>query len=124
MLYSPATAYMFEWWRARRGLSSGIMFAGTGAGGLIMPIISAQLLQQFGRRVTLIAIAVAYTALLGALLPSIRPRLPCTKQPRLKWWYLSSGTFWLLWCGVLFQGLAAFMPGTYLPGESRLDSTN
>jgi MFS family permease len=56
MLYSPATAYMFEWWRARRGLSSGIMFAGTGAGGLIMPILCAALLDRFGRRTTLVSI--------------------------------------------------------------------
>lgn len=26
--------------------------------------------------------------------------------------------FWMLWLGVMFQGLAAFMPGTYLPGQS------
>ena len=27
--------------------------------------------------------------------------------------------FWVLWAGVLCQGLAAFMPATYLPGKSR-----
>ena len=128
MLYSPATAYMFEWWRKRRGLSTGIMFAGTGVGGLIMPILCAELLHRFGRRITLISIvghaqripakkAIAYAALLGALLPSIQPRVPPAAQPRLQWGFLTSTTFWLLWCGVLCQGLAAFMPGTYLPGE-------
>ena len=61
MLYCPATAYMFEWWRLRRGLSSGIMFAGTGAGGLVMPIICAELLTRFGRRTTLISIVSAKT---------------------------------------------------------------
>ncbi|KAK8869677.1 hypothetical protein IAR55_000245 [Kwoniella newhampshirensis] len=120
MLYCPTTNYMFEWWFNRRGLATGIMFAGTGAGGLVMPLISSALLQKYGKRTTLLAIGISYAILLGSLVPFIRPRLPptppsATRSPKLDWSFLRHLPFWLLWCGVLFQGLAAFMPCTYLP---------
>ncbi|WVQ98835.1 hypothetical protein IAU59_005966 [Kwoniella sp. CBS 9459] len=120
MLYCPTTAYMFEWWSRRRGLASGIMFAGTGAGGLIMPLVSSALLDKYGKRTTLLAIGIGYTILLGLLIPFIRPRLPsapsaATRRPKVDWSFLNRSAFWLLWSGVLFQGLGAFMPGTYLP---------
>ncbi|WRT67244.1 uncharacterized protein IL334_004211 [Kwoniella shivajii] len=120
MLYCPTTNYMFEWWLNRRGLASGIMLSGTGAGGLIMPLISNALLQKYGKRTTLLAIGISYTFLLAFLIPFIRPRLPVaqpsvTRRPKINWSFLKTSTFWLLWSGVLFQGLAAFMPVTYLP---------
>nr|ODN87563.1 hypothetical protein L203_03340 [Cryptococcus depauperatus CBS 7841] len=99
MLYCPTTVYMFEWWSKRRGFSAGVMFAGTGAGGL----------------------GITYTILLGLLIPFIRPRIPVSthiivrRQPKIRWSFLRHRPFWLLWAGVLFQGLASFMPGTYLP---------
>ncbi|OCF41432.1 hypothetical protein I317_04733 [Kwoniella heveanensis CBS 569] len=120
MLYCPTTAYMFEWWFRRRGLATGIMFAGTGAGGLIMPLISSALLDKYGKRTTLLAIGIGYTILLGLLIPFIRPRLPsapsiASRRPQVDWSFMRHAAFWLLWSGVLFQGLGAFMPGTYLP---------
>nr|XP_031862664.1 uncharacterized protein CI109_001675 [Kwoniella shandongensis]KAA5529736.1 hypothetical protein CI109_001675 [Kwoniella shandongensis] len=120
MLYCPTTNYMFEWWFNRRGFATGIMFAGTGAGGLIMPLISSALLQRYGKRTTLLAIGISYTILLGTLVPFVRPRLPtppasASRSPKLDWSFFKHLPFWLLWTGVLFQGLAAFMPGTYLP---------
>lgn len=50
------TSYRFEWFQARQGLSAGILFSGTGAGGLIMPFISSALLDQFGQRTALLSI--------------------------------------------------------------------
>lgn len=118
MLYGPTTAYLFEWWLSRRGFASGVLFSGTGVGGLIMPIVSSALL-QYGRRTALIGIAVGYTVLLGALIPFIRPRLPVTAiQRHVEWGFVHDQKFWMLWMGVGLQGLAAFMPGTYLPAYS------
>lgn len=34
-----------------------------------------------------------------------------------KWRCLRSSAFWLLFSGVLLQGLGGFVPGTYLPCE-------
>lgn len=56
MLYGPTTGIMFEWWRARRGFATGVMFSGTGVGGLVMPILSSALLDRYGRRTTLISL--------------------------------------------------------------------
>ncbi|WWC89922.1 uncharacterized protein L201_004851 [Kwoniella dendrophila CBS 6074] len=120
LLYCPTTNYMFEWWSNRRGLASGIMLSGTGAGGLVMPLISNALLQRYGKRTTLLSIGISFTILIAILIPFIRPRLPIpsnsnTHRPKVNWNFMSRSTFWLLWLGVLFQGLAAFMPVTYLP---------
>ncbi|WVR05138.1 hypothetical protein IAU60_002150 [Kwoniella sp. DSM 27419] len=122
MLYCPTTNYLFDWWSRKRGLATGIMFAGTGAGGLVMPLISAALLRKYGQRTTLLSIGVGYAILLGSVIPFIRPRLPLPPRtapkrtkPILDWGFLRRPAFWLLWSGVLFQGLAAFVPSTYLP---------
>nr|XP_019042357.1 hypothetical protein I302_08960 [Kwoniella bestiolae CBS 10118]OCF21287.1 hypothetical protein I302_08960 [Kwoniella bestiolae CBS 10118] len=120
MLYCPTTNYMFEWWLNRRGLASGIMLSGTGAGGLVMPLISNALLQKYGKRTTLLSIGISYTILIAILIPFVRARLPIpattsSRRPKVNWEFTRRSTFWLLWMGVLFQGLAAFMPVTYLP---------
>ncbi|KAL7424087.1 hypothetical protein Q5752_001672 [Cryptotrichosporon argae] len=119
LLYCPCTTYMFEWWARRRGFATGIMFSGTGAGGLVMPLVSQALLSRYGQRVTLVAIAIAYSVLLAALVPFVRPRLPVPKRTTRplapSWSFTRRSAFWLLWLGVLCQGLAAFIPATYLP---------
>ncbi|WWC69329.1 uncharacterized protein I206_103267 [Kwoniella pini CBS 10737] len=120
LLWCPPTNYMFEWFHAKRGLAAGIMLSGTGAGGLVMPLVSIGLLEKFGKRTTLLAIGIAYIILLTLIIPFVRPRLPLSQQtttrmPKVNWDFLKHAPFWMLWLGVLFQGLAAFMPSTYLP---------
>jgi hypothetical protein len=39
------------------------------------------------------------------------------QRPTNKWKCFRSSAFWLLFCGVLLQGLGGFVPGTYLPCE-------
>lgn len=65
-----------------------------------------------------------YAILLGALVPFIRPRVPLParlerRPPKIDWTFLAHSPFWFLWSGVLLQGFAAFVPGTYLPGRFR-----
>nr|XP_018263718.1 uncharacterized protein I303_03590 [Kwoniella dejecticola CBS 10117]OBR85876.1 hypothetical protein I303_03590 [Kwoniella dejecticola CBS 10117] len=120
LLWCPPTNYMFEWFHSKRGLAAGIMLSGTGAGGLFMPLISIGLLERFGKRTTLLAIGIGYIILLTLIIPFVRPRLPLSQQtttriPKVNWDFLKHAPFWMLWLGVLFQGLAAFMPSTYLP---------
>lgn len=40
------------------------------------------------------------------------------QRPTNKWKCFKSSAFWLLFCGVLLQGLGGFVPGTYLPCTS------
>lgn len=144
-LYCPVTAYMFEWWQRRRGLASGILFSGTGLGGLVVPFIAKALLSTYGQKTTCLAFAVSYAVLLSCAVPFIRPRLPLPKKEtrdglhvmrrlrqrnrreadtlpspdnsrgNAKWDCLRRRAFWLLFSGVLLQGLGGFVPGTYLP---------
>lgn len=92
--------------------------------------------------------AVSYAFLLSCAVPFIRPRLPLPKKQtrdelhilqrlrqrnrievdtspssednrgNTKWACLRRRAFWLLFSGVLLQGLGGFVPGTYLPCES------
>ncbi|GAA5872120.1 hypothetical protein JCM8547_003812 [Rhodosporidiobolus lusitaniae] len=44
VLYTPVFAWMGDWFVVRRGLASGIIFAGTGAGGFAFPFLISHLL--------------------------------------------------------------------------------
>ncbi len=131
----------FEWWQKRRGLAIGIMYSGTGIGGLTVPFIASGLLQAYGRRVTLLSLvryreglrvsalterhlqAIGYAVLLAATIPFIRPRIPITRNrhgareetPPIRWNFLATRAFWTLFLGVLLQGLGGFVPPTSLP---------
>ncbi|WRT67245.1 uncharacterized protein IL334_004212 [Kwoniella shivajii] len=120
LLWCPTTNYMFEWFSNRRGLAAGIMLSGTGAGGLILPLISIAMLEKYGKRTTLLSMGITFMIILAILIPFIRPRLPpshsaATRRPKIDWEFIKHTPFWLLWIGVLFQGCAAFLPTTYLP---------
>lgn len=51
--YYPMIGYLNEWFVRRRGLASGIMFAGDGVAGPVLPIIFEALLRKLGFRTTL-----------------------------------------------------------------------
>jgi hypothetical protein len=54
--YMPAATLLFQWFAARRGLASGIMYAGTGIGGAAFPFAMQALLDRAGYRLALIGI--------------------------------------------------------------------
>lgn len=76
MAYYPTFSYLQEWFVERRGFANGVCFAGTAAGGLVLPFILQVLLENYGASTTLQALSVATFLLFGAALPLIRPRLP------------------------------------------------
>jgi hypothetical protein len=72
--YLPAATLLFEWFQARRGLASGVMYAGTGEhrsyleicplftfstgiGGTVFPFAMRALLDKFGYKLALIILA-------------------------------------------------------------------
>ncbi|KAK7040082.1 hypothetical protein VNI00_008594 [Paramarasmius palmivorus] len=72
LLYFPMSTWMFEWFSAKKGLvgllplffarlslssekAAGIIFSGTGVGGVVMPIIVERLLDANGPKTTLLA---------------------------------------------------------------------
>lgn len=52
----PAAILLFEWFQQRRGMASGIMYAGTGAGGTVFPFIVQALLRAFGYKAAMISL--------------------------------------------------------------------
>ncbi|GAA5897548.1 hypothetical protein JCM8208_003301 [Rhodotorula glutinis] len=76
MAYYSTFFFLQEWFIERRGFANGVCFAGTAAGGLVLPFILQALLEKYGAATTLQALSVSTFLLLGAALPLIRPRLP------------------------------------------------
>ncbi|GAA6022973.1 hypothetical protein JCM10207_007735 [Rhodosporidiobolus poonsookiae] len=76
MAYYSTFYFLSEWFVERRGFANGVCFAGTAAGGLILPFILEVLLRKWGAPRTLQALSVSTFLLLGAALPLIKPRLP------------------------------------------------
>ncbi|GAB1521354.1 hypothetical protein RhiTH_004448 [Rhizoctonia solani] len=119
LLYAPTVSYMSEWFYVRRGLANGVMNAGTAVGGLILPLVLPSIIRPYGTSSTLRYLSIVVFALLSAVLPFIRPRLPEDRARRIattsrtKW--STNKSFWLLLCVTALQGFAYFLPIVYLP---------
>ena len=85
-----------EWWVVRRGLAWGIILSASGASGVVFPFIVDALLNRYGYKVALRAIAVAMILLTGPLLPLFKGRLPAAEQSvvaRIDWMFLRKPLF-------------------------------
>ncbi|KAI4190420.1 MAG: hypothetical protein L6R41_000800 [Letrouitia leprolyta] len=118
MMYCPTIVFLDEWFIQRKGLAFGMMWAGTGVSGVVLPFVMSGLLSKFGFRTTLRAYAVAFLILAIPLLSFIRPRLPLAQtslQRRLDMGFLRSSTFLIPQTCNIVQGLGYFIPSIYLP---------
>ncbi|OAL54938.1 MFS general substrate transporter [Pyrenochaeta sp. DS3sAY3a] len=93
------------------------MWAGTGLGGVIVPLLLQFLLNRYGFRV---ALRIWTGLLFGISLPLVwflKPRLPVpgTNRVRLGLTFLKDRPFWILQLGNVLQGFGFFMPSLYLP---------
>ena len=134
-LYYPIFLYIDTWFVRRKALAYGIMWAGSGSGGLLGPFVLSWGLNTYGPGPFLRGWAVAMLLLIGPLLFFVRPRLPLQHQQahsttslRHTLSTLSSGfaflrtpEFWLLQTTNFTQGLGYFIPLLYLPSYA---STN
>lgn len=118
MLYMPAIFYLDEWFIKRKGLAFGLMWAGTGTSGIIVPFVMTWGLDKYGFRTMLRSWAIVLVVLAGPLLYFVKPRLPLSQStaPRkMSFEFLTTRTFWLLQTGNILEGLGFFIPGIYLP---------
>ncbi|KAF7337832.1 MFS general substrate transporter [Mycena venus] len=124
LLYLPCISYMSEWFIARRGMANGILFAGTAAGGLLIPLVLPLLTEKYGLATTLRILGIAMAVLIFPILPFIRGRLPQTRvqiqgpvprgAPGPQRWF-KQRSFWILLAVNTLQGSAYFVPIVYLP---------
>ncbi|PGH33030.1 hypothetical protein GX50_04176 [[Emmonsia] crescens] len=116
--YSPCILLMEDWFDKRKGLAFGVMWAGTGLGGVILPFVMERLLDRFGFRVALRAFAVALFVLTAPLVYFVKPRVPVSERPRsppLNFHFILTSTFALFEVCNIIQALGFFLPSIYLP---------
>ncbi|KAJ5626742.1 hypothetical protein N7528_004169 [Penicillium herquei] len=117
--YSPCILLMEDWFNKRKGLAFGVMWAGTGLGGVILPIVMEHLLDKYGFRTTLRAFAVALFLLTAPLVYFVKPRVPVAKNhaspppPDLR--FIMTSTFALFELCNTIEALGFFLPSLYLP---------
>jgi len=107
-----------EWWVVRRGFAWGIIASASGASGVVFPFIVEALLNKYGYKTTLRAIAVAMAVLTGPLLPFFKGRLPPSEQSvmaKTDWSFIKKPLFWVYCSSNVAQGLGFYFPSLYLP---------
>ncbi|TXT10543.1 hypothetical protein VHUM_02048 [Vanrija humicola] len=125
-LYFPCPIIVFEWFQARRGLASGVVFAGTGAGGAAFPYIVTSLLKQFGYRTTMLALGIAFISINTIALALIKRRLPLAARvttgrssrrprPRIDFSFLAGRAAWAAFAFITISNLGSFIPLLWMP---------
>ncbi|KAF2502604.1 MFS monocarboxylate transporter, partial [Lophium mytilinum] len=123
LVYSSTILFMNEWFVKRKGLAFGVMLAGTGLGGVTIPLLLQFLLAKYGYKTTLIVWAVILFVAAAPLSYSLRPRLPVSQASRLRpvdFSFLLTRNFLFLQVGNILQGLGYFIPSIYLPTHARM----
>ncbi|KAG9192233.1 hypothetical protein G6011_10967 [Alternaria panax] len=119
--YSPVGIFMDEWFVRREVLAFGIMWAGIGLGGIVIPLSLQFLLNHCGFRtalriwtVTLFVVGLPLTFFHKSRLP-----VPATTWSRITFTFLTNRSFWTLQFGNIMQGLSFFVPSIYLPTSTK-----
>ncbi|WVQ83811.1 hypothetical protein IAT38_005955 [Cryptococcus sp. DSM 104549] len=121
--YLPCATLIYEWFFTRRGLATGIMFAGTGVGGTVFPFIMSGLLSAFGYKAAMISLGVGYAIIGSIALLFIRRRIPLPRyapgesrrRPRADWKGMLSLPLFMGLATILLTSLGNFVPSLWLP---------
>ena len=122
--FCPLLVFAEQWFDKRRGLAFGVIGAGGGCGGLVLPLLINALLDQVGYPNTMRILA---GITFGAGIPLawfVRPRLPVTDSGtgKLRFWnwkLMRSRSFLLHQLANFVQGAGYYLPGIYLPSFTR-----
>ncbi|KAE8233055.1 hypothetical protein CF326_g1916 [Tilletia indica] len=74
--FTPCIVWLPEWFDARRGMATGLVYLGASIGGTIFPLAFYELLQKVGFRNTLRIQAVIQLAAGAVIYAFLRPRIP------------------------------------------------
>lgn len=119
--YCPCILYMDEWFVRRKGLAYGILWSGTGIGGITIPLLLEFLLGRYGFRTTLRIWAGVLFAATLPLVYFMKPRLPpaASGASPLKLGFVLSRPFMLYQATNIAEAMGYFLPGIYLPSYAR-----
>ncbi|GAA5833557.1 hypothetical protein JCM11251_003526 [Rhodosporidiobolus azoricus] len=132
VMYAPVLLWLNEWWHARRGLASGIVFAGTGIGGLVFPFLLSALLNHGGfvlmARVWAGVTFAVYIPAVWFLRPRVPPRKPKggVRGPWLAvdWGFLKDPVVLVMTATTALASLATFPVTLFLPTYTLALSTS
>lgn len=119
--YIPCATLLYEWFSERRGLATGIMFAGTGVGGTVFPFVVKALLTKFGYKATMISLGISFGLLNGIALCFIRRRIPLGRvgprraKPKVDWSFFRSPPVWIAIAIILCTAMGNFIPSLWIP---------
>ncbi|KIO32296.1 hypothetical protein M407DRAFT_57001, partial [Tulasnella calospora MUT 4182] len=117
MMFFPVCTYLMEWFSVKRGLANGILFTGTGLGGIIVPFGAEILLNRYGQRTAFIVLVWLFRLASPAFVYA-KPRLPVAQISAanvVDTSFLKNRVFWIFIIANIFQAFANFLPGIYLP---------
>ncbi|KAJ5094827.1 hypothetical protein N7456_010688 [Penicillium angulare] len=132
LAYAPTIVFMEDWFVRRKGLAFGIMWAGTGLSGVILPVVLQWMLDTYGHKTALRAWSIVLLVMGGPLLFYLRPRLPISRASHTRpfdFRFLLDSTFIIYESGNILEAMGYFLPTIYLPtyakslGASSIEST-
>ncbi|KAG8977429.1 hypothetical protein FRC05_001827 [Tulasnella sp. 425] len=113
MMFFPVATYLMDWFSA-----NGILFTGTGLGGIVVPFVAEFLLNRYGQRIAFITLAAIFGGLALPAFVYAKPRLPVAQisaASAVDTSFLKNQVFWIFFIANIIQALANFLPGIYLP---------
>ncbi|KAE8149951.1 major facilitator superfamily domain-containing protein [Aspergillus avenaceus] len=125
--YSPVIIFMNEWFVQKRGLAFGLMWAGTGVSGVVLPLVLQWLLDSYGHKTTLRIWALVLFLMSSPLVYFVKPRLPISRASSIRTFDLSflwQHTFVIFQMGNIVEALGYFLPTIYLPTFARTLGAN
>ncbi|KAJ9630011.1 hypothetical protein H2204_008815 [Knufia peltigerae] len=131
LLYYPIYVFIDEWFVRRKGLAYGVMWAGSGCGGLAGPLVLNWGLKNYDAETFLRGWAVALLLLVAPFLLFIKARLPLSRHHQVPvrtiaagFGFLKTKQFWAIETCNIIQGLGYFIPALYLPTYARLNNSD
>ncbi|KZT07332.1 MFS general substrate transporter [Laetiporus sulphureus 93-53] len=131
LLYFPILVLLPQWFVRRRGLATGVIFAGSGVGGFAFPFLLQALLEKYGFRWTLRIWAIVTLVVVGVAILGFTPRLPVPKfqrgqRPRFippQMQFLKTPLFWAISVTTVLQALSYFSVSLYIATYTKVMST-
>jgi MFS family permease len=113
-----------HWFLRRRGLVNGIIFIGSGSGGIVFPLMIQALIPEIGWAWSIRIMGFVLMVLCAFSIAFCRSRIPPRKGSAVSWkdtlpdiqiFFDGTGAMTLTTLGVLLVDLAYFIPVTYVP---------
>lgn len=124
-LYLPCVSIIYEWFVARRGLATGVMFSGAAAGGTLFPLLGHALLAHVGYKGTMLTLGAIFGVGNGLALLFIKHRVPvapvvrAARRPGIDYTFLKKRGIWAMSGFVTISAMGNFIPSLWMPSESR-----